>query len=147
MRILLFLLPFLYLSTAYAQCYTQDEANAERLLRIHSELMVIGLNCQHRNGNSYNDYKIFTNKHASLIGHYEDVMQNYFVRTGRAQPEKTFHEFRTGLANRIARDAAVRPDGFCSTYLSRMKLAQSLSQSQIRQWMASYPTSQPLCGQ
>ena len=29
------------------QCYTQEEAEAEQGIRIHSELMVIALNCQH----------------------------------------------------------------------------------------------------
>ena len=29
------------------QCYTHEEAEAEQGIRIHSELMVIALNCQH----------------------------------------------------------------------------------------------------
>ena len=57
-------------SFAAASCYTMEEAEAEQGIRIHSELMVIGLNCQHMKfsdgTNLYLEYREFTKEHENL---------------------------------------------------------------------------------
>lgn len=63
MKYFLFLASLALLLTAShanaRECYTPDEARAEQLIRIHSELMVVGLNCQHRANltDAYQEYK------------------------------------------------------------------------------------------
>jgi hypothetical protein len=150
MKFLVILSLFLLSSfSAFAQnCYSSAEADAERILRIHSELLVIGLNCQHRAdlGFPYQDYQSFTQKNASLISHQENVMLRHFMTQGASNPQKTFHEYRTGLANTVAQDAAVRPDGFCAVYGSRIRYALGLARADLMHWMATYPVSRPICG-
>src|SRR5687768_12155513 len=68
--------------TVVSACYTKDEAIAEQAVRIHSELMVIGLNCQHMTPagqkNLYQSYREFTARHSSLFARYETTLMNYF---------------------------------------------------------------------
>lgn len=133
-----------------ARCYSYEEAEAERVLRIHSELMVIGLNCQHRAAqigfNPYQGYMKFTKRHEELLEHYENVLMRYYTHTGDPNPQKSLHNFRTSIANKISQDAAIRPDGFCNVYLDRIALAQQIDVNALRRWALNYPLSQPVCG-
>lgn len=145
---------FLMTSSAWAKCYTMSEVEAEQGIRIHSELMVIGLNCQHlgprdRN-NLYALYKDFTQKHASLLRGYENTLINYFRQSGKRNPEMAMHDMRTNFANKIAKDAAVmRPDAFCAYYAPRIPRADAMSEQQVRQWAQTvfkgFPPSEPAC--
>lgn len=139
-----------------AACYTPREAEAEQGIRIHSELMVIGLNCTHmstKDGkNLYNEHRKFTVAHAKLLSTYEDIMMNYLKRTGSSNPEKDLHEIRTNFANKISKDAAVmRPDKFCRTYSSRIEFVSKLDEQAFRKWAATpypgFPVSKPRCSQ
>ena len=108
------LLSFLFIfctGVSQAQCYSPSQARAEQLLRVHSELMVIGLNCTNNrlsNGMSaYEGYKDFTNRHAGLIGYHEDVLQGYFASTGMSKPDRAVHDLRTAMANDVSKDEYV----------------------------------------
>ena len=74
--LLAFVLSVLLSASAMAApaCYTMPEAEAEQGIRIHSELMVIGLNCQHMyksNGkNLYASYRSFTAENIKLFADY-----------------------------------------------------------------------------
>lgn len=136
-----------------ASCYKNREAEAEQGIRIHSELMVIGLNCQHMataNGkNLYAAYREFTAKNGNLIGGYEDVLMAYFKQNGM-NAEAAINTLRTQLANKISTDAAsMRPDLFCQRYSPRIVQASAMSQQDIRKWAAtiypSHPVSKPMC--
>lgn len=147
---IVFLFFVLFSTQAFAVCYTSEEAEAERVLRIHTELMVIGLNCQHQAAalgfNPYEKYKQFTNRNAALFSHYETVMERYFLHNGDVYPQKAFHEFRTSLANDISKDAAIRPDGFCNAYAQRIRFAEGLDALSLQKWALNYPLSKPICG-
>ncbi len=142
-------------STVWAKaCYDKREAEAEQGIRIHSELMVIGLNCAHMadaNGNNlYVEFKKFTKKHEALFAKYEDIILTYMQKNGTAKPEKAMHTLRTNFANKISNDVAtMRPDIFCRTYASRIEQASKMNQEDIRKWAATpypqYPVSQPVC--
>lgn len=153
MKYFLFLASLALLLTAShanaRECYTPDEARAEQLIRIHSELMVVGLNCQHRANltDAYQEYKRFTNQHAYLLEQQDGVMEAFYASNGTAKPSRAVHNFRTSIVNKIASDAAVRPDGFCTTYGSRLNFARGLNTQQLMKWASSYPISKPLCGQ
>lgn len=153
MRVFILLLALLLPSTAFAQCYTQAEVEAEQGLRIHSELMVISLNCQHinhANGNLYFQYKDFTRQHQGLIAQYEQTMKTYFQRAGYANPESSINDLRTKLANKISTDAAqMKPNIFCGHYGARIQQALQMDQAKLRRWAAtvfpSHPVSRPIC--
>lgn len=135
-------------------CYTPQEAEAEQGIRIHSELMVIGLNCMHMaqaNGNNlYLEHKKFTQKHATLFASYEKIIMNYMQKNGTPNTEAAMHKLRTDFANKISYDAAeMRPDIFCKTYAPRIEKATQMDEMTIRKWAAmsfkDHPVTQPLC--
>jgi hypothetical protein len=135
-------------------CYSPVEAEAEQGIRIHSELMVIGLNCQHmgaREGmNLYGQYRQFTADNGDLFATYEKILLRYFKNAGYGDPEAQINTLRTGFANKISNDAAkMRPDVFCSRYAPRITKAAGMKQIDLRKWAAtiypSHPVSAPLC--
>ncbi|MBI1326702.1 MAG: hypothetical protein GC136_03565 [Alphaproteobacteria bacterium] len=136
-------------------CYTLAEAEAEQAIRIHSELMVISLNCQHlwpsSQTNLYRQYKQFTLDKGTLLAAYERTLVNFYARQGR-DAEASINSLRTKFANKVSADAAVmRPDAFCEVYAPRIPKAARMTDSQIRKWAATFypkhPVSVPLCTQ
>lgn len=155
-RILLISIVFLTFSTdSHAvSCYSAVEAEAEQGIRIHSELMVIGLNCQHMTPrgwkNFYMQYREFANRNAPLFSEYEQKLINFFQEEGRGDAEKQLHDLRTNFANKVSKDAAtMRPDIFCATYAPRIPKVANMSQAELRNWAAtsfkSHPASRPVC--
>ena len=145
-------------STALAakSCYSMAEAEAEQGIRIHSELMVIGLNCQHMasagNKNLYLAYREFTLANGKVFAEYETRLLNYFKKTGVKDPEAAINTLRTEFANKISFDAAkMRPDAFCHTYAPRIEKVSTMDQAHLRKWAAtffpSHPVSKPVCEQ
>ena len=136
------------ISSAHAgKCYSQAEAEAEQGVRIHSELMVIGLNCQHMTPrgwkNFYSQYREFTNRHKDLFSSYENTMISYLKRNGGN--ERKFHEIRTGFANKVSTDVAkMRPDVFCATFAPRIPKVAGMTRSEFQNWVASSAQTQPL---
>ncbi len=153
-NILIFLLVIAVSSPAFSKCFSMKEAEAEQGIRIHSELMVIGLNCQHlwpkSDENLYSQYKDFTTKNAHLFSGYEDTLLKFYKSEGASSPEQRLHQVRTDFANKISKDAAVmRPDSFCATYAPRIPKANKMNTAQIKKWAStifpSHPVSHPIC--
>jgi hypothetical protein len=141
-------------SAQASSCYMAQEAEAEQGIRIHSELMVIGLNCQHMasaNGkNLYTAYRDFTSRHLALIETYEKILLASFKRSGVERPVDKLNDMRTGFANKISNDAAkMRPDMFCQRYAPRIQKAAVMEEMDVRRWAAtifpSHPVSKPVC--
>lgn len=137
-----------------ADCYTPLEAEAEQGVRIHSELMVISLNCQHLTPpgqeNLYAQYRKFTAKNAALFSTYEMLLIKHFKQRGDSDPEREMHTLRTMYANKISKDAAVmRPDAFCSAYMPRIQKASTMDQGQLHKWASTFfpgfGPSRPIC--
>ena len=137
-----------------AECYSAYEAEAEQGIRIHSELMVIGLNCMHLTPpgqkNFYVTYREFTSKHQDLIADYEQTLMNYFKKTGVSKPEAALNDLRTDFANKISTDAAnMRPDIFCARYVDRLGKVSTMDRAKVKKWAAtiypSHPVSHPVC--
>ena len=135
------------------QCYTPEEAEAEQGIKIHSELMVIALNCQHMTPrgwkNFYQQYQEITARNAPLIGGYENILINYFALAGKPNPERAFHDLRTDFANKVSTDAArMRPDIFCANFAPRLPKVDKMSSADIKGWAtgaAKNGSSRPLC--
>lgn len=141
-------------SPVWAACYSPKEAEAEQGIRIHSELMVIGLNCSHlatANGNNlYLEHKKFTKKHGKLFERYEQIIMNHMRRNGTGNPDKAMHLLRTNFANKISSDVAeMRPDIFCKSHASRIEQVSGMDEVTFRKWAATpfedYPVSKPMC--
>lgn len=141
-------------SSALAACYSMKEAEAEQGIRIHSELMVIALNCQHlgpkNQENLYLQYKKFSKRHENIFGGYEKTLISFYGKEGFKAPERELHEVRTAFANKISHDAAVmRPDGFCKFYMPRIQKAGKMDAADLHKWAStifpSHPVSRPLC--
>ena len=80
-------------------CYSPAEAEAEQGISIHSELMVIGLNCTHMGAkagiNLYGQYRQFTADHGDLFAAYEKILLKHFRETGSSNPEADMNALRT----------------------------------------------------
>lgn len=135
-------------------CYSKAEAEAEQGIRIHSELMVIGLNCQHMTPagwpNFYSQYRQITNRHADLFSGYEKTLISYYRRNGSGNAERKMHDMRTAFANKVSSDAArMRPDVFCANYAPRIPRAAKMSRADFQEWAStmhpSHPLNRPVC--
>ena len=138
-----------------SRCFMPREAEAEQGIRIHSELMVIGLNCQHvredrTDRNLYASYRDFTRRHLGLFAAYERILLAHFESRGDSNPEASLNALRTDFANKISNDAArMRPDNFCARYAPRISKVSGMEQMDVRKWAATifptHPVSKPLC--
>jgi hypothetical protein len=135
-------------------CYSAQEAEAEQGIRIHSELMVIGLNCMHMTPpgekNFYMRYREFTAAHEDLFADYENRLINYYRKSGAGNPEGRLNDLRTDFANKISKDAAdMRPDVFCSRYIERLQKVAGMDRAKLVKWAStfypSHPVSHPIC--
>ena len=153
--VLLFLITIMAPTLASAKCYSKAEAEADQGIRIHSELMVIGLNCQAigaRHGlNLYSDYRNFTEEHADLFAQYEKILMSFYKRNGQT-PKKKLNNLRTNYANKISKVAASgRPDVFCARNAVRIEKAGQMERVGLRRWASTlyptHPVSYPLCNQ
>lgn len=139
-----------------ASCYTQAEAEAEQGLRIHSELMVIGLNCikmRFSDGtNLYREYSEFTQENVDIFAAYESQLLEYYKRRGDQNPEASLNTLRTLMANNISNSAArMKPDQFCNRYAGRIFKASTMDRDTLKKWAStiypSHPVSNPICEQ
>lgn len=142
------------ISHAGEACYSKGQAEAEQGIRIHSELMIVGLNCAHMSdddgNNLYVQYQKFTKKHEKLFATYEDILMTYQRENGDKDPEKSLHSLRTKFANKISNDVAqMRPDIFCRTYAKRIQKASKMDGDTVRKWasmtFSGHPVSHPQC--
>lgn len=136
----------------YSHCYSAREAEAEQGIRIKSELMVIGLNCQHMTPrgwkNFYQEYREIAARNQGLFSDYERTLISHYAAEGSG--EKKLHTLRTGFANRISTNSAqMRPDVFCATYAPRIPKVGKMSQAEIQAWAlnagVTQPQSKPVC--
>lgn len=153
-HLLLSLLIALLPAAAFAQegCYSAEQLEAEQGLRIHTELMIIALNCQHlaANGVALNkQYEEFTRRNLGLIEGYENTMRAFFQSEGTSS-ENSLNTFRTMLANRISNDAVrLQPNVFCRAYSDRIVQANGMSTGKFRKWAQTvfpgYPLTRRIC--
>jgi hypothetical protein len=146
----------LMLTAAQAQagaCYGAREVEAEQGLRIHSELMVIGLTCLKMPGGQdlYRKYAQFTNANQSLIAGYEETLIDYYRAHGAgSSSEQKLHTLRTNLANAIAvHTVEMGTLSFCDHFAARLDKALAMDQDTLRRWAQhtwpDTPVSQPIC--
>lgn len=99
-----------YAGTAHARtaCYTQKESTAEKVLRLHTELMVITVTCKQssRGRDLGRAYSRLTQRHIKPIQVAESILKNFY--SGRHGGDGMAHldRIRTKLANDYGQIAA-----------------------------------------
>jgi len=133
-------------------CYTQRQFEAEQGIRIHSELMVIGLTClkMPHGAGLYKEYQAFTDKNQNLISMYESEMISHYRAEGVKNPEKKLHTLRTTLANKISQHAIeMSTSSFCQHFGPRIDKALGMNQAKLRRWAQHVwpdtPAQEPFC--
>ena len=104
-------------------CYTPAQMQAEQLLRLHSELMVITVTC--RTGSRGEDlpaaYGDFTKKHIRVLHDAETAMTDYYKTHGHGNATDQLDRLRTRLANEFGQKAAdMSGPAFCAAYRDRV---------------------------
>ena len=136
-------------------CYSRAEHAAEQTIRMHTEMMVVGLTCQQvmPDKKPFNLYHDFTVKNRALISNSEAALIDHFRKRGGGNPTRQFDMYRTELANEVSRRAAVIGTPlYCSTFVDRSKAATELTAADIRTLTADeknaglmHLSAKPLC--
>ncbi|WP_448206217.1 hypothetical protein [Azospirillum sp. sgz302134] len=136
-------------------CYSRAEHAAEQLIRMHTEMMVVGLTCKDvmPDRKPFNLYQDFTVKNRSLVSSSEAAMIDHFRKHSSGNPTRQFDMYRTELANEISRRAAViGTPQYCATFVDRSKIANELTADDLRTLTADEKSaglmqlsSKPLC--
>ncbi|MEM6902890.1 MAG: hypothetical protein AAF556_06605 [Pseudomonadota bacterium] len=148
---------FGFAGQALAACYTPREASAERAIRIHSELMVVGLTCAMHfdDPGLFVRYAKFTNQHRADIVAHEQAMIGYFAKTAEGNPKRRFDHWRTSIANAVSTRAALSSASiYCGSkgdMMTALEAAERFHGQAVQTIIATAPvadvTSRPMCTQ
>jgi hypothetical protein len=142
-------------SAAWAKpaCYSAAEYDAEQAVRLHTELMVIGLTCNaiEADRKLFSKYQQFTTKNRTSLMNWEKVLIGHFRETDKSNPTRRFDDFRTVVANEIAqRSALLTPPVFCQTHSDIVDQALALSESDLKRFLSESKSNEigvaPPCG-
>ena len=108
---------------AAGACYTPAQQQAEQLLRLHSELMVITVTC--RTGSNGEPlpaaYGDFTKKNINVLHDAEQTMIAYYKANTKGNPQDHLDRLRTILGNEFGqKDADMSAPAFCGMYRDRV---------------------------
>ncbi|MBV6632656.1 MAG: hypothetical protein KI792_06445 [Alphaproteobacteria bacterium] len=142
---------------ALATCYSAKEAAAEQAIRLHSELMVVGLTCaaQFNDPALFVRYAKFTNQHRADIVAHEEAMIGYFAKHAEGNAKRRFDHWRTSIANAVSTRAAYSSaEIYCSNkgeMLEALEGAPQFNSKPLKAILTTAPeaavTSRPLCTQ
>lgn len=105
-------------------CYTKAEVDAEQLLRLHSELMVITVTCRYgsQGQNLVPAYTDFTKKNITELHDAEQTMLAYYQKHGGGGTD-ALDKLRTRLGNEFGqRIADVSAPEYCKANRDRVLL-------------------------
>lgn len=135
-------------------CYSRAEHAAEQTIRMHTEMMVVGLSCRDvmPDQKPFDLYQNFTVKHRATISSSETALMGFFNRHGGGGTRQ-FDTFRTELANEISRRAAtIGTANYCQTFVERSKAATELTPAELKTLTSDtanagimHLASKPLC--
>jgi len=138
---------------AKSACYSAAEYDAEQAVRLHTELMVIGLTCNSIEADRklFAKYQQFTTKNRTSLLNWEKVLIGHFSQTGKSNPTRQFDDFRTVAANEVAqRSALLTPPVFCQTHSDIVDKALSMSDAELKRYLSSEKADEiglaPPCG-
>ena len=137
-------------------CYNRAEHAAEQLMRMHTEMMVIGLTCRTvmPDKKPFDLYQDFSVKNRALLSSSEASLISYYKRSGSGgNATRQFDMFRTELANEISRRAAtIGIPQYCANFVDRSAAAKDLTPDDLRTLTSDekgaglmHLASRPLC--
>jgi hypothetical protein len=122
-RVLLAYISLICSAHAAQQCYSSQEMDAEQLLRLHSELMVITVTCHE--GSQGEDlvpaYTGFTQLNLKALHAAEQTMIAYYHDVYGGDGTARLDELRTRLGNEYGRKIAdISAPVFCAMYRDKV---------------------------
>ncbi|NUB03979.1 hypothetical protein GBZ48_32725 [Azospirillum melinis] len=137
-------------------CYNRAEHAAEQLMRMHTEMMVVGLTCRTVTPDKkpFDLYQDFSVKNRALLSSSEASLINFYKRSGSGgNATRQFDMFRTELANEISRRAAtIGIPQYCANFVDRSVAAKELTADDLRTLTSDeknaglmHLASRPLC--
>ncbi|CAK0746669.1 exported hypothetical protein [Azospirillaceae bacterium] len=133
-------------------CYTQAEYEAEQGLRLDTELMVAGLQCNdaYADRKTFQKYGDFNKRHSTLVRTWEQAMIGFFQRTG-GNATKRFDTYRTELANAASRRGATMTASiYCHTTIDDVTGIDAASADDVRKLLVHprllHISTRPICG-
>jgi hypothetical protein len=119
---------------------------AEQLLRLHSELMVVAVTC--RQGSEGQDlsevYVSFTHKNIRALHKAEQTMIDYYEATAKGDPVENLDRLRTRLGNEAGQTAAtMSAPKFCARYRDNIAEFSAASPEAIGRQTRSMAVSTP----
>lgn len=93
-------------ATPAAACVGPDEALADQVVKLHTEIMVTSLTCEvaFAEPELYNRYRLFTQRQADLLRRSQDRLEKSFIGSAE-DPARAFDAYRTEVANDEAKQA------------------------------------------
>ncbi|CAO3440616.1 hypothetical protein [Azospirillum endophyticum] len=137
-------------------CYNRAEHAAEQLMRMHTEMMVVGLTCRTvmPDKKPFDLYQDFSVKNRALLSSSEASLIAFYKRSGAGgNATRQFDMFRTELANEISRRAAtIGIPQYCANFVDRSAAAKDLTADDLRTLTSDekgaglmHLASRPLC--
>jgi len=136
---------------ASKRCYSPAEVQAEQLLRLHSELMVITVTCKVSSVGQdlVAAYTGFTKNNIDVLHDAEQTMVNYYKKAYGGKGIPLLDRLRTKLANEYGQQIAnVSAPAFCAQRRDKVISMHGASASAVQGEVlkASASTYEPLCG-
>lgn len=121
---------------AKAPCYAPAEFEAEQAIRLHTEMMVVGLTCQYMDvagqPSLFAQYKLFTLHNRKQVEGWEKALVAYYKRTVKGNANRAFDTFRTRLANETSQRAiALTTPVFCAEHVPAVQKAMAMEMSEL----------------
>ncbi len=128
-------------------CYSEAEFEADRGLRLHSDMEVIMLTCRYSTqGEDLRKlYATFLKQNVGAIKGWENTIAKAYTGggIGRSRNE-IIDNFRTKLANQKANEAGrMGPKPFCKEWSDFVPFAAALSGDQVKAYVRAVDTARP----
>ncbi|SMF87516.1 hypothetical protein SAMN02982917_6304 [Azospirillum oryzae] len=116
-------------------CYNRAEYAAEQMMRLHTEMMIVGLTCRTvvPDKKPFDLYQDFSVKNRAMLSNSEASLIAFYKRSGGGNATRQFDMFRTELANEISRRAAtIGIPQYCANFVDRSVAAKDLTPDDLR---------------
>lgn len=116
-------------------CYNRAEYAAEQMMRLHTEMMIVGLTCRTvvPDKKPFDLYQDFSVKNRAMLSNSEASLISFYKRSGGGNATRQFDMFRTELANEISRRAAtIGIPQYCANFVDRSVAAKDLTSDDLR---------------
>ncbi|MDR3449193.1 MAG: hypothetical protein P4M15_05510 [Alphaproteobacteria bacterium] len=133
-------------------CYTPEQMQAEQLLRLHSELMVVTVTCHESSrgqdlGAAYGD---FTKRNIRVLHDAEQTMIGYYKAHKKGDPTEHLDRLRTILANEYGQKSAdMSPPVFCTDYRDEVVKMETATpadvENEVQRMVIAERSFAPLC--